>query len=47
MWFSKSIEEVLKELNVDPATGLSKEEARVRLERYGPNILKKKKKKTV
>src|SRR4030042_6731838 len=47
MWFSKSIEEVLKELNVDPATGLSKEEARVRLERYGPNILKKKKKKGI
>src|SRR4030042_5456656 len=47
MWFSKSIEEVLNELNVDPATGLSKEEARVRLERYGPNILKKKKKKGI
>ena len=47
MWFSKSIEEVLNELNVDPATGLSKEEARARLGRYGLNILKKKKKKGI
>ncbi len=47
MWFSKSKEEVLKELNVDPIIGLSEEESRARLERYGPNKLKKKKKKNI
>lgn len=47
MWFLKSIEDVLKELNADPVTGLSDEEARARLERHGPNRLKKEKKKTI
>jgi len=27
MWFSKSIKDTLKELNIDPSTGLSEEEA--------------------
>jgi len=39
MWFSKSIEDVLKEINVDAASGLSEEEAKVRLEKYGANQL--------
>ena len=47
MWFSKSKEDVLKELNVDPLIGLSEEEIRIRQGKYGPNILKKRKKKTV
>ena len=47
MWFTKSIEETLEELNVDPSTGLSEEEASVRLEKYGPNMIQKKKKRTI
>jgi len=47
MWFSKSIEEVLKELNVDPLIGLSEEETKARLEKYGANRLIKKKKKSI
>ncbi|MBN2364880.1 MAG: HAD-IC family P-type ATPase, partial [Calditrichaeota bacterium] len=47
MWFSKSIETTLKELDVDPAIGLSEEEASTRLAKYGPNKLQAKKKKTV
>lgn len=44
MWFSKSIPEVLKEINVDPARGLSEEEAKARLEKYGANRLLARKK---
>ena len=40
MWFTKSQEEVLKELNVDPKTGLTTEEVNKRLEKYGQNKLK-------
>jgi len=47
MWFSKSIEDVLKEINVDAPSGLSEEEAKARLEKYGPNKLLAKKKKTI
>lgn len=47
MWFSKSIEEVLKEIGVDDSLGLSEEEARVRLEKYGANQLLSKKKKNI
>ncbi len=47
MWFLKSIEEVLKELDVDPAAGLSEDEAKARLIKYGPNKLHGKKKKTI
>ena len=35
MWFTKSQEEVLKELNTDPKTGLTTEEVNNRLEKYG------------
>ena len=45
MWFAKSQEEVLTELAVDPATGLSSEEAQKRLDKYGRNKLKSKPKK--
>lgn len=47
MWFSKSQEEVLKEFNVNPAVGLTDEEARARLSEYGKNKLKGKPKKSV
>ena len=47
MWFSKSKEEVLKEINVDPNQGLSEEEAQARLGKYGANRLLGKKKKSI
>jgi len=47
MWFSKSIEEVLKEINVDPVSGLSEAEVTSRLENYGANKLTGKKKKSI
>jgi len=47
MWFSKSTEEVLKEINVNPSQGLSEEEAKTRLVKYGPNRLEGKKKKNI
>lgn len=46
MWFSKSQSQVLKELNVNSATGLSSAEAKARLEKYGQNKLKGKPKKS-
>lgn len=47
MWFTKSISDTLKELNVNPATGLSSAEAATRKKHFGPNQLEAKKKKTV
>lgn len=47
MWFSKSIENSLKEINVDPSQGLSEAEAQARLEKYGANRLLGKKKKNI
>ncbi len=47
MWFTKSQEEVLKELNVNPAAGLTTEEAKKRLDKYGLNKLKGKPKKSL
>ena len=47
MWFTKSQNEVLKELGVDPKVGLSAAEAAKRLEQYGPNKLKGKQKKSI
>ncbi|WP_213818900.1 cation-translocating P-type ATPase [Garciella nitratireducens] len=46
MWFSKSPEEVLKEFDVNPEIGLSEEEGKKRLEKYGENKLKSKPKKS-
>ena len=43
---SQSQAEVLKQLSVDPASGLSAAEVTARLERYGENKLREKKKKT-
>ncbi|NLJ97512.1 MAG: cation-translocating P-type ATPase [Clostridiales bacterium] len=47
MWFLKSQDEVLKELNVNPSIGLTNNEARKRLDQYGPNKLKGKPKKSI
>jgi Ca2+-transporting ATPase len=47
MWFSKSTDEVLKELSVNPVTGLSAAEAKLRLDKYGLNKLKGKPKKSI
>jgi Ca2+-transporting ATPase len=46
MWFSKSKEEVLKEFEVDPLSGLTSDEAKTRLNKYGENKLKGKPKKS-
>lgn len=47
MWFAKSQDDVLRELNVDPSVGLSEAEAKRRLEQYGLNKLKGKPKKSI
>lgn len=47
MWFSKSQQEVLKELQVNQETGLTTEEVKARIERYGYNKLKGKPKKSL
>ena len=47
MWFAKSQKEVLTELNVNPETGLTTEEAKNRLGMYGENKLKGKPKKSL
>lgn len=47
MWFSKSQEEVLRELNVNPAAGLTSQDVQSRLEKYGANKLKGKPKKSL
>ena len=46
-WFNKDINEVEKELKTDLAKGLSDEEAKKRIEEYGFNQLKAKKKKNL
>ena len=47
MWFSKSQEDVLKEFDVNPLKGLTSEEAKIRLDKYGENKLKGKPKKSL
>ncbi len=47
MWYSKSREDILKELGVDPKQGLTHQEAGERLEKHGPNKLKGKPKKSL
>jgi Ca2+-transporting ATPase len=47
MWFTQSQVEVLKELNVNPSTGLSSQEVQERLQKYGPNKLKGKPQKSL
>src|SRR5688500_12136358 len=38
-WYARSADDVARELNVVPATGLSTAEAQQRLQKYGPNQL--------
>ncbi|GAA0065877.1 calcium-translocating P-type ATPase, SERCA-type [Clostridium perfringens] len=47
MWYKKSKNEILKDLDVDEKNGLSSNEALRRLEKYGKNKLETKKKKTL
>ncbi len=47
MWYKKSKNEILQELDVDEKNGLSSTEALRRLEKYGKNKLVTKKKKTL
>jgi Ca2+-transporting ATPase len=47
MWFSISNDNVLKELNTDVENGLSEDEAKIRLAKYGENLLLAKKKKHI
>ncbi len=42
-WWKLSIDQVVSELNADTAKGLSPDEAKARLEKYGPNQLEEKK----
>ncbi len=47
MWFTKSIEQTLSELNINPTIGLTGKEVEERLTKYGENKLVSKKKKSV
>lgn len=47
MWYTQTREAVLEEQKVNSATGLSSEEVKARLERYGPNQLKGKPKPSI
>ena len=47
MFFSKTIEEVLKELGSNPITGLSQDEVQLKREKFGLNQLETKKPKTL
>ena len=47
MWFTKSIDETLNELNVNPDSGLTGAEAEARRKSSGPNRLESKKKKSI
>jgi Ca2+-transporting ATPase len=38
-WYARPVEDAVRDLDVDPAAGLSSAEAQRRLERYGPNRL--------
>ncbi|MBC7122411.1 MAG: calcium-transporting P-type ATPase, PMR1-type, partial [Pseudothermotoga sp.] len=46
-FYRLSTEQVCRELSVDPQKGLSSEEAKRRLQQYGPNELSEKKKRTI
>ena len=46
-WWQLEIEEVTKALEANPIKGLSSDEAKLRLEKYGRNELEEKKKKTI
>ena len=43
-WHSMEVDQILKQLNTDPQKGLTEDEVKTRLEKYGYNELKKEKK---
>ncbi|MFU0826989.1 MAG: P-type Ca(2+) transporter [Lachnoclostridium sp.] len=47
MWFLKSPDEIFKEFDLNPVTGLTQDEAEKRLHKYGPNKLKGKPQKSM
>lgn len=47
MWFSKTQDDVLSDFEVNPSAGLSENEVEHRLTKYGRNVLKGKKKKSI
>jgi Ca2+-transporting ATPase len=47
MWFSKTTEQVLKELGVDAANGLTEPEAEARLAKFGTNQLRAQRRKSI
>ncbi|NLB19831.1 MAG: HAD-IC family P-type ATPase, partial [Clostridium sp.] len=47
MWFNKSQDDIIKELDVNVSQGLSDEEVKLRQEKYGENKLQEGKKKTL
>ena len=47
MWYTKDLGQVLRELRTNEIMGLTEEEAKKRLEQYGPNNLKEKKKESL
>ncbi|APM38371.1 calcium-translocating P-type ATPase, PMCA-type [Clostridium kluyveri] len=47
MWFKKSVQEVIQELDTDSINGITSEEAKIRIEKYGQNKLAEKKKKSI
>ena len=46
MWYNKTSQEVLSELKIKSADGLTNDEAKARIEQYGPNRLAAAKRKT-
>ena len=46
-WYTMTLDEVGKELKVDPAKGLDSAEIQPRLQKFGPNKLEEKKKEPV
>lgn len=47
VFFNKSIQETIKELNTDSKLGLTEKEAKDRLDKYGENSIKEEKKKSI
>ena len=47
MWYTKDLRQIFKELKSNEKAGLTEEEAAKRLEQYGPNNLKEKKKESL